>query len=118
MKRKTTEIELLGRKFLLYERSAGDVIALSKFANENDGQTLEDIVYKSLQIIDASLVWNYHNLPWYKYFKKRNIQKLLSQKHLIKHLSSAEIFDLAEQVLILEGLVPQKKSSGEKKKDK
>ena len=117
MIRKTTDIELFGLKLVMSERSAGDVIALSKFANENDEQTIENIIYKSLQIIDAALICNYKHLPWYMYFKKRKLQSLFSPKHLINNLSNAEIFDLAEQVLILEGLVPQKKEDTGKKKD-
>jgi len=117
MIRKTTDIELFGLKLVISERNAGDVIALSKFANENDGQTLEDIIYKSLQIISAAMIYNYKHLPWYMYFKKRNLQSLLSPKHLLNNLSNAEIFNLAEKVLILEGLVPGKKEDSGKKKD-
>jgi hypothetical protein len=59
------------------------------------------------------LSYNYINLPWYKYFEKRKLKKLLSKKHLLKALSQQQIFSMAQDVFEIEGLIAS--DSNEKK---
>ena len=101
--RKTKEINLFGRKFLLSERNASDAISLTDFSNKNPDNNITILVYKATSIIEASLRFNYLYLHWYEFFKKIKLKRLLSQKSLIENLSQQQIFSLAQEVLKLEG---------------
>jgi len=112
--RKQKSIELFGKNFILYERNAVDALSFAQFSVKNNSEDMQTYLYKALQIIVASLKMNYDNLPWYKYIEKRKLKRLLSYKHLIHHLSQQQIFEIAKDILDLEGLVPvddEKKTS-------
>jgi len=103
--RKNKTIELFGRKFILSERNASDVLVLANFSENNQTNNLNTLIYKALEVCNASLSYNYVNLPWYKFFEKRRLKKLLSSKNLLKTLSQQQIFSMAQDIFELEGLV-------------
>src|SRR5574343_575269 len=104
MDRKTKSIELFGVKLLLSERTAGDLIALMKYdkSNKNDNQ-IEEALYQAVQDVADGLKINYESVKWDN-FRSKKYKKLLSTKNLINKLSQQQIFQLAEQVLELDGL--------------
>lgn len=103
--RKNKTIELFGKQLILAERNASDVIALSEYAQKNDDESVSSVVYKAVSILEASLRINYINLKWYQFFKQLKLRALLSPKYLINNLPQQQIFDLAKEVLELEGLI-------------
>jgi hypothetical protein len=111
--RKNKTIKLFDREFILSERNASDVLVLANFSEKNQSNDLNTLIYKALEVCDASLSYNYINLPWYKYFEKRKLKKILSKKHLFKTLSQQQIFSMASDVFELEGLIAS--DSSEKK---
>jgi len=111
--RKQKSIELFKKNFILYERNASDALAFATFATTNTTEDMQTYLYKALQIVVASLKLNYVNLKWYEFFQKRKIKKLLSYKHLVNNLSQQQIYNIAKDVLELEGLMTS--DSGEKK---
>lgn len=108
--RKTRTLELFGKQLILSERNASDVLVLANFSDKNQGNDLNTLIYKGLEVCEAALSYNYVNLPWHKYFQKRKLKKLLSKKNLLKTLSQQQIFSLAQDVFELEGLVASDKS--------
>jgi hypothetical protein len=94
-------------------RGEGHVLVLANFSEKNQGNDLNTLMYKALDVCETSLSYNYIHLPWYMFVKKYKLKKLLSNKNLRNNLSQQQIFSMAQDVFELEGLIA---SSGDEKK--
>lgn len=115
LERKTLEVELFGKKLLLSERDAKDVLMLANYAEKACDNTIQNNLVQAAAVLEASLHINYANTKWYE-FNKKKLKKLLSSQSLLKELSQRQIIDLAFDVLKMEGLVSDKKEINSEKK--
>lgn len=95
--RKSVEIELFGRKVLLFERSAADVLELYEFHKSSDGKFGLHIFEFAMQISDALKP----NLK--TFWDKKTLGRKFKPGYLIKNLSPAQLLELSEKVSELEG---------------
>lgn len=119
---KTKEVELFGRKFLISERNAGDVLSSIQLikSKPQSGQDYSAIVFNALVILEQALKINITSLKWYNIIKKFKYKRMLSKKYLLDNLNAKYIFELSVQVYELEGLKVESKTSvseGDKKKE-
>ncbi len=102
---KTLPIKLFGEDLLLSERLAKDVNKLYSLAKSKKEKEYSDILFETVIIVSDSLKLNIRNLRWYQLIKKYRIRKYSQPKYLLANLSSAEIFNLAQEIYKLEGIV-------------
>lgn len=120
MERKTKEINLFGKKLLLSERNAIDVLELTeaiKKRNDIDTSDTSFFFYTAATVIQDALKINIENLSWYNFRKKSLFKKILTSKYLLENLSQKEIFEISSYVYELEGLdmTPKTEDNAEKK---
>jgi hypothetical protein len=113
MERKTKEINLFGKKLLLGERTAIDVLNLSEALKNYDIEKKSEpsfYLLTSATVIEDALKININNLKWYNFLKKRKYRVQLSAQYLLKNLTQQELMKYTQDVYELEGLI--KDSSG------
>ena len=115
--KRTKEILLFGRKFLLSTRTVIDVIALAEQLKDCEVDTdgnykkATDAIIMHLLSLYSGLQVNYNEdaLPWYSFgkrrwynFKIKKIEKLLSYSSLKEKLTVPEVITLGSYVFSLE----------------
>ena len=103
----TIKVEILGKEFILSQRFARDVNKLIAFSKLKIEKEFTDILIESAITAEDGLKLNYINLPWYKFWLKRKLKKLLSKENLLEILTSTQILELAKKVFELEGILPE-----------
>lgn len=119
LKRREKEIELLGAKVKLYERTAGEVQAFAEFVQQKYPAGKVDLTTNyvlTCDIIQDSLKPNFKPLLifrnprlWWK------LKRMMSAKFLIKNLTPFQISNLC-RIIIDELELNPTPESGEKKK--
>jgi len=102
---KILPIKLFGEDLLLSERLAKDVNKLYSLAKSKKEKEYSDILFETVIIVSDSLKLNSRNLKWFQLRKRYRIKKYSNLNYLLSNLSSAEIFNLAQEVYKLEGIV-------------
>lgn len=105
---KTENIELFGQKLRLSERSARDVNKLIEHSKANQDKSYSDYLVEAAICIADGLKINLRNLPWYRLCRRRRLRRQLTTTSLLADLTANQIFELAEKVYLLEGIVKKK----------
>ena len=108
--RKTKEVELFGKKVILSERNAQDVLNLSEFAASQKMTATFSVQISAVAVRDSLK----YGLKWY--------EREYSVKKLLKGLTQKELFKYMSMILELEGVEKDdkkkaEKESGEKSQD-
>ncbi len=111
MKLKVKTINLFDRELQISERTAGDVIALSEMQTD---KTAKNSIYQSVMVIEQGLKINLKELKWYQFIKKYKLKRILSRSYILNNLAASIIMEIAMEILILEGLVPDKSTNKKK----
>ncbi|MBI1939183.1 MAG: hypothetical protein HYS25_13825 [Ignavibacteriales bacterium] len=118
LKRREKEIELLGTKINLYERTAGEVQSFAEFVKQNYPNGNVDITTSyvlSLNIIHDSIRPNLKPFLWITNFKHWwRFKCMMNTRFMIKNLTTSQIMDLSKIIIEELELTP---ADGEKKKD-
>lgn len=111
--KKTEEIELLGKKLLISERSIRDIIDASNYSKENPEAEkklfLNSFVVASGLKINLERLEDPKNIPYFRFIKKykarlryREMEKLVSVNNLMNKLSLNETNEISEKILTLD----------------
>ena len=107
--RKTKEIEIFGKKVILSERNAQDVLNLAEYSGSQKMTPSLSVQISAVAIRDSLK----YGVKWY--------EREYSVKKLLKGLTSKELFEFMKMILELEGVETKKKvkgkASGEKSQD-
>lgn len=107
--RKTKEVELFGKKVILSERNAQDVLNLSEFTTSQDMTPSLSVQISAVAVRDSLK----YGVKWY--------EREYTVKKLLKGLTGKELFEFMKMILELEGVETDKKKavkeSGEKSQD-
>lgn len=106
---KTEKINLFGRDLFLSERTAGDVNRMLEFSRQKPNKTYQDTIFEGAIVVADGLKFNLKNIPFYKFFHKIKIKRLISGKNILNSLPASTIFELAKKVYELEGLIIDEK---------
>ena len=133
MELKVKTIDLFDREFLISERTAGNVIALSQMQTDGSAMTA---IYQSAIVLSQGLKININRLEnntiWYenpilylmhvlnikKRIQKRNLKKILTHEYILDNMPASQISGFAIEVLILEGYVADKNDKKKVVKEK
>lgn len=112
--RQQKEVQLLGQRVILSERSAEDVFAFLSLLEEQEKKEVINLSFFNAYIISDSMKYYIDGLkPWQRWFYRRRF----STGNLLKKMTIVELSEAAKIVLELEG-AEKKKGRGKESRKK
>lgn len=99
--RQKEEVEILGQRVFLFERTATEVISYKEMASQTNLDEKSATLLAAMVIV-TSLRHNFAKLRWYQLIKWIKLKRLCNSYRLMRQLSLVQLFSLSTIVLSLE----------------